>query len=259
MTAGDDLEAQVARELADRAGGYLRNVVRESMVTCQVCATPIDPQYTHCWRCNRHRHTPGIADLVVPLAYCIEGHQSYEVFRGYKDNPLLHIREKHMSILERLLFLGIVHHRRCIDKRVGARVDHSVAVPSLSGRTSPHPLVEKTISFGLTDDSLRLLAAPGAKATSARVLSAGQFLVDPTDADLSGKHILILDDTWTAGSNTQSAALALRRHDARYVSVMVMGRYLVPGWGHNATFIKERLIGHDYDPHICPVTGGDCP
>lgn len=63
----------------------------------------------------------------------------------------------------------------------------------------------------------------------------------------------------TRGSNTQSAALALRRHGAKYVSVMVMGRVLAPGYMNNAAFIRERLYGRDYDPYMCPVTGSDCP
>jgi hypothetical protein len=41
------------------------------------------------------------------------------------------------------------------------------------------------------------------------------------------------------------------------VSVLVVSRYLRPGYGHNAEFIKKRLQ-RDYNPRICPVTGGDC-
>jgi hypothetical protein len=179
LTEPDDYEAGVARELADRAGGYLRNVVRVPNLTCEVCGTPIEAQYTHCWRCNQHRYTLGIADLVVPLAYCIESQQSYEVFRGYKDNFFANVRAKHMWVLERLLFLGVVYHKRCIDKRIGAKVDAYVAVPSLSGRTNPHPFVQKTTDFGLTNDSLRLVPGPSAVATSSRIVSADQFRIHP--------------------------------------------------------------------------------
>jgi orotate phosphoribosyltransferase len=71
-------------------------------------------------------------------------------------------------------------------------------------------------------------------------------------------HVMILDDTWTTGSRTQSAALALRRYGARYVTVMVISRYLRPRFDNNAEFITARLRP-DYSPDICPVTGGDCP
>jgi phosphoribosylpyrophosphate synthetase len=253
----DDVEAEVARELADEAGGYLRNVIREPNVTCTVCTTPIESEYTHCIACNQRRWTSGVADLVVPLAYCIEGQQSYMVFRGYKDHVNEPVRAKQMWIVERLLFLGLVNHKRCIDLQVGAGVDAYVAIPSLSGRQNPHPFVQKTTELGLTRDSLRLIA--DADATSARIVSANQFLVFPEDADLTGKHVLILDDTWTQGSRTQSAALRLRQHGAKYVSVMVMSRYLRPSWPPTGAFVRGRLQNRDYDEKICPVTGGDCP
>lgn len=256
MTAEDELYAEVAGELAGAAGGYLRNVIREPHVTCSVCGTPVQPEYSHCYVCNQHRSTAGIADLVVPLTYSIEGQQSYQVFRGYKDHPTAAVRAKHTWIIERLLFLGFVHHKRCIDRRVGAKVDRYLGIPSLSGRNGPHPFMQRTNELGLTHESPRLIAAPGA--TSARILSADQFALVPQDLDLSGRHVLIFDDTWTQGSRTQSAALQLRRHGAKHVSVMVMSRYLRPSYGNNAEFIRTRL-GRDYDPTICPVTGGDCP
>jgi hypothetical protein len=140
----------------------LWNVIREPHVTCQVCGAPIQSQYTHCAVCNNNRYTAGVADLVVPLVYCVETTQPYEVFRGYKDAKVESVRAKHMWILERLLYLGLVHHERCIERKANAKIDAYVAVPSLSGRTNPHPFVQKAADFGLTSESLRLVAAPGA-------------------------------------------------------------------------------------------------
>ncbi len=62
----------------------------------------------------------------------------------------------------------------------------------------------------------------------------------------------------TTGANAQSAVLAARRAGAAAVSVMMVGRWLRPDFGHNAQFIKTRLA-RDYDPWLCPVTGGECP
>jgi hypothetical protein len=105
------------------------------------------------------------------------------------------------------------------------------------------------------DDRLALLPARGA--INNRVVSASKFEIVPKRS-LRGQHILVLDDTWTTGSNTQSAALTLRQAGAQHVTVMVVGRWLSQTYGNNAEFIKTRLR-HDYDPGICPVTGGDCP
>jgi len=75
---------------------------------------------------------------------------------------------------------------------------------------------------------------------------------------LSSQHVLILDDVWTTGSTAQSAALAVRRAGAAAVSVMVVGRWLNPDRRGTADFIATRLQC-DFDPDICPVTGGECP
>jgi hypothetical protein len=119
-----------------------------------------------------------------------------------------------------------------------------------------HPFTAIAAAMNAVDDTrLALVPAPGA--IQGRVVSASRFEVVPK-RDLSRRHILVLDDTWTTGSNAQSAALTLRHAGAEHVSVMVVGRWLSQTYGNNADFIKTRLRG-DYDPKICPVTGGACP
>lgn len=257
MTEADDYLTTVAKELAARGGGFLRNVIREEGITCDVCGTPVSTGWRDCRACQLRRSIVGTADLVAPLAYCIEGEQSYEVFRGYKDSRYPAVREKHMEVIERMLFLAFVLHRRCIVRQMGQNIDYYVAVPSLRGRPGIHPFAQVMADAGLTQDSPQLVAAPDAKSDE-RITSADQFVL-PSGTDLSGTHVLIIDDTWTTGSHTQSAALTLRNHGASVVSVMTMARYLRPSFANNAAFIKNRLHGRDYNPNICPVTGAECP
>ncbi|OJZ75699.1 hypothetical protein BRW65_03960 [Mycobacterium paraffinicum] len=249
-----DRVAEIRRALAVSAGGYLRNPIREQSATCRTCTTPVNG-YDRCYPCNQLHTTFGIADLVVPLTYGIEGEQSHFLVRHYKDDQDAAVRQRLTVVMNRLLFLGIVMHEPCIERKIGQPVDRRLAVPSLSGRSGVHPFIEMTTNMHATGPSPLLVPAPGA--SSARIVSASQFNLAP-ETDLTGEHVLILDDTWTRGSRTQSAALALRRYGAKYVSVMVVSRYLKPSYDENAKFIKERLR-RDYDPYICPVTGGDCP
>jgi hypothetical protein len=250
-----DQVAETERSLAVSAAGYLRNPIREPHITCQVCCTPIEATYTYCAACNGLRSTPGIADLVVPLTYGIEGEQSHWLIRHYKDGPNAPVRNRLSIIMNHLLFLGIVLHQSCIEQRVGQAVTLRIAVPSLSHRQGPHPFVQMTTSMHATPAIPVLVPAAGA--TSSRVFSADQFVLTP-EVDLRGQHVLVLDDTWTKGSRTQSAALALRRYGATHVSVLVASRYLRPSYANNADFIRRRLW-RDYNPRICPVTGGNCP
>jgi hypothetical protein len=241
--------------LVRQAGGYLRNVIREPFVTCSVCGTPVDT-YERCYGCNLHRQMVGVADLVAPLAYAIERTQSGILLRHYKDDVSAEARAQHSHVIRRLVYLGIMKHQNCIDKRVGKPANARVTVPSLNRRQGVHPFTAIAQTMKAVDEN-RLALVPGPGAISERVVSPGRFTVVPKRS-LSGHHILVLDDTWTTGSNTQSAALALREAGADHVSVMVVGRWLSPTFGNNAEFIKTRL-GRDYDPSVCPVTGGDCP
>lgn len=250
-----DPVARNAHQLVREAGGYLRNIVREPSITCSVCAGPVDG-FVRCWRCNRDRHRPGLADLVAPLTYAIDRKQSGILLRHYKDGISADAMVGHRRVVRRLLYLGIMKHQKCIEKLIGKRISMRVTVPSLNQRPGIHPFTAMAQDMRAVDNS-RLALAPKRGATRDRVISANQFEV-LASSGLNGRHILILDDTWTTGSNTQSAALSLREAGADHVSVMVVGRWLSETFGNGAEFVRTRLR-RDYDPFLCPATGGTCP
>src|SRR5882724_10919667 len=93
--------ARLTAALVSRAGGYLRNPVRQERVTCAVCTTPV-AGYELCFQCNRHRAYDGLADAVAFLTYAVAGQQSGYVMRGYKaPSPL----DEHRTVVLLLLFL----------------------------------------------------------------------------------------------------------------------------------------------------------
>jgi hypothetical protein len=249
----DDI-AEVRGALIRAAGGYLRNVIREPNVTCRICTTPVDG-FDCCWRCGVDQRTGGVADIVVPLVYAIGNAQSATLLRHYKNDPVREVRERHSLIINWLLFLGITLHEPCIGAAAGQPVSVRLVIPSLTSRPGLHPFVEIAQTMNAVGESAALVAAPDASCE--RVTGAGKFSLEP-DTRFDGQHVLILDDTWTTGSNAQSAALTLRHAGASAISVLIVGRWLSPHFGRNAEFIKARLQ-RDYDPNICPVTGGSCP
>jgi len=70
--------------------------------------------------------------------------------------------------------------------------------------------------------------------------------------------VLLIDDTWTSGGHAHSAALSLRNAGAARVSVLVVARWLKEDYGNNKQFLAD-LAARDFDPRICPWTGGPCP
>lgn len=248
-----DAVADDSRALIAADGGYLRNVIREPGVTCRVCATPVSG-FEMCYRCRQHQRVGGVAGVVVPLTYAVGCTESAALLRDYKNRPVRAVREQRSLVVGgSLLRLSITDHDRCIAAVVGMSVSLRVVIPSLTYRPGTHPLTEIARSVGAVGEAALV---PSSEAVCDRSVRVGKFTLQPRNA-AAGKHVLVLDDVWTTGSNAQSAALTLRQAGAAAVSVMVVGRWLSPGHAPSARFIATRLQ-RDYDPDICPVTGSRC-
>ncbi|WP_188830536.1 phosphoribosyltransferase [Nocardia camponoti] len=197
-----------------------------------------------------------MADIVVPLTYGIAGSQSGLMMRQYKDDSSAAVRERHALILSWLLAVGINLHQRCISRLVGQPITQMLTIPSSGGRQGVHPF------FRIASELKAVTASPALSRTGipvgSREVTIDRFAIEPESSRFDGQHVLLLDDTWTTGSRTQSAVLRLRAAGAEHVSVMVGARWIEPKYADNSAFIASRLTA-DYDPHICPVTGGVCP
>ncbi|GIH27498.1 hypothetical protein Aph01nite_58080 [Acrocarpospora phusangensis] len=242
------LDAVVAA-LVSQAGGYLRNPVRRSGVTCAVCTTPSDGAM-FCGPCWGHRRTPGVADLVCALTYVFGGTQSGYLMRLYKGQTP---QEQHQVVLAALMFLGGSLHSGCAERIVGRPFTHWSFVPSLPAKQGEHPF-RRFASRAARGLEVPLRAAQ--QASNPRMLSVEHFQAAATLPP--GSHVLLMDDTWTQGGHAQSAALALRTAGAGKVSIMVAARWINPGYGTNQDFIRTHLTS-DFNPRICPWTEGLCP
>jgi len=233
--------------LVARAGGYLRNPIREPLVTCGVCATPVDG-YQRCYRCNEHHREHGndLADLVAPVTYAIAGNQAAYVMRGYKAGRPV---PEHIRIVSAMTWVALTEHAACAGTLTSRPVTHWGTVPSLPLKPGDHIFRRIVATSPPVPNEVVLTAAT--RVASPRAAKLGHF----TAVVPSGSHVLLLDDTWTEGGHAQSAALALRDAGAATVSVMVVARWINPEFGSNSTFIRERLT-NNYDPEICPWTCG---
>jgi hypothetical protein len=157
-------------------------------------------------------------------------------------------------VINGLVRLGITRHEHCIGRAAKLAVSSRLVIPSLTSRPGRHPFTELAHTMNAVSDTVTLMPAPNARCDRA----INDKFVLAYAARLDGQHVLILDDTWTTGSTAQSAALAVRRAGATAVSVMVVGRWLSTDRRLTADFIGTRLH-REYDPDICPVTGGECP
>ena len=252
--------ARLSAALVASAGGYLHNAVRQELLTCAVCATPVTG-FRLCYQCQRRRGRPGLADATGFLAYAVAGRQSGSVMQGYKARPPV---PGHRAIVTLLVLLGLARHAGCAAYAgcaepggsagpAGVPVTHWATVPSLPARPGEHPL--HAIVSRLAPGAEVALAAAD-EVEYSRDLHPGHFRVAvPPPA---GAHVLLVDDTWARGGHAQSAALALRAAGAARISVLVAARWINEDFGGNAAFLRG-LSGRDYDPAICPWTGAACP
>jgi hypothetical protein len=241
--------ARLSAALVSRAGGYLRNPIRQEYVTCAVCTTPVNG-YWRCFGCNGHAAFDGVADATAFLTYAVGGQQSGYVMRGYKaQRPV----NEHGAIVTMLILLALSVHEDCPSALGGTPVTHWATVPSLPAKPGEHPL-HQIISRAGPGAEIRLV--PAASVQRPRDLNPAHFTTDGQFPRRS--HVLLIDDTWARGGHAQSAALTLHQAGARRVSLLVVARWIKEDFAGNAGFLRG-LSGSDYDPAICPWTGGDCP
>lgn len=237
--------------LIDSAGGFLRNILHEPGVTCEMCAKPVVGGLL-CLRCSGYAARGDVADAVGFMVYGVDGMQSGKLMYGYKSAAP---GPSHMQTISSLVVLGIREHRRCADALVGVTATHWATVPSLRRPGWPHPFRAILTRAIKTGSEIELAA--GLSVRDPREVTASNFEV--RTAVPAGAHVMVIDDTWTTGGHAQSVAAALKGAGAQRVSVLTMARWLDLTEDLSKRFYDKHIRERRYDPSICPWTGGDCP
>jgi hypothetical protein len=203
---------------------------------------------------DRTRFGDQLADLVVPICYGIRGAQSGHLMWMYK-HPTAPVR-RNRTLLAMLLVAALAVHERCIEHRLDRAIGAWATVPSTCGRDGEHPLHRLARTARLSYPEIGLSTDSRADADQ-RATRVDRFVVHDQDT-ARGRHVLLVDDTWATGARSQSAALALKHAGADMVTTLVLARWLNP-YDHapTAEFVHSRLV-RDYDPLVCPVSGGSC-
>jgi hypothetical protein len=232
------------------------NPSRVSMQNCSVCTAPTDG-YAVCFNCLNHsRSGLRVADLVAPITYGVKSEQSYTDLTIYKSGSVpTGAKEAAAGRLIGMVHASLSLHLGCIATAGGQDIVVTT-VPSTSGvRSSVHPLTEVLTMFGkgFVKTSLTYTGVPGLDRNARRALAADTFIVDGP-ADVVGKHVLIIDDSWVQGGHLQSCAVALHAAGARWVTALPIGRVLDPSFSTTKSFMESHRV-RVFDPDICPITG----
>lgn len=257
MVTPEDPAARARRILAERTSGFLATPIVAESETCAMCRTPIESQYTLCYRCNSHTGASlDNADRLGFVVYAVADQQSGHMMRTYKGRAGMPVSNDAQVNVHLTLWLGLQHMHCAVKLAGGLPITHWASVPSLPPRPDrpTHPL-DNMLSqlFPVSPPKAALTAGT---ATNPRGFTHDSFTAAPLPRPA---HVLLIDDTWVTGGHTLSAANALKRAGAEQVSALVVARWLDPRYGPTRDFLTRRKHDLVFRLDACPWTGAACP
>jgi predicted amidophosphoribosyltransferase len=195
--------------------------------------------HTRCNKCQEHlAESPELlADVVVPIALAVNGRQFAHELRNYKDGFSEHLRRQLRNRLANVLAEFLRRHEGCLADAVQAPGFGLVtSIPSTSGRIG-HPLAHM-LGYSIMRTRTRFvdILEPLPEAPADRGLRPDRFRVN---ADIAGKNVLLVDDTWTTGARMQSASARLKLAGAAKVAGLVMGRWFTADYPPSRDYLAQ--------------------
>ena len=173
----------------------------------------------------------------VPISLFAPGSLLHELLVGYKAAPSRLAREERRAQLSRLLGEFLSLHLRCLAApALGQHADSLVVPVPSSSPPRPswggeHPLIGVVAVAIATEPGLALapMLVRGTEPLGhLRASRRGFRLVAP----VADRRVLVVDDTYTSGARSQSAALALAEGGAHVIAIVPIGRLIHPD--HNS-------------------------
>jgi len=232
---------------------YLIQVPPAGDGVCAVCHSSVYDGYNVCYPCKdaSRKLGPLCLDAVTFLSLAPAGEQMARDLYTYKRSGVPDtLRAARTVGLSAALWRWLAKHEGCLATAVGRGFDLVTTVPSASGRTDEHPLtaIAGRIVVG-TADRFRLVLELNRTDVESREQAADRFI---TTADVRGRTVLVIDDTWTTGANMQSASAALKQAGATSVGGVAIGRWFAADWRDNAAWLKEAKR-RDWSWDICCI------
>lgn len=204
---------------------------------CSLCRGWSPHGYERCARCHFLLREATVVPIpvILPLALSIKQTRLGIALRQYKDASSAAERAGQRATLESLLAYGM-QHLSCLHRISGVSFDLATWIPSSRDRSGPHPL--EALLRGNSDLAPRLVEALVRTEVSVapRTFSEQQFA---PCADVKGRNVLVLDDTWTTGSSLLSASRTLLDAGARSVHGLVLGRHFNPSHKEGIVYVDH--------------------
>lgn len=192
---------------------------------CRTCrGTTGGPGFDQCWRCaidwpSAHPEYAGAIDLVAPCTVVVVPSRWYTALRDYKRTTQW--SDAQAGALQAALTRSLRSNISDILAALGGAVNVVTAVPST---TTPMPTrllqLLQAMRSGGVETIATAVSRPGQRAPKRKLVPDAIHV----DADVVGRRIVLIEDTWVSGSRAVSTAIALRRAGAAAIVVIPIAR-----------------------------------
>lgn len=193
---------------------------------CPICRGHRDQTEGLCDSCTVCHQIFGSLCPVVPISLYAKPSTMRDRLRNYKDSDDASTRRRLSREVAALIERFFVQQSASLARRHGSW-DTVCVVPS-TDREPPHPLARALSDHGAESlGPLEQLLRRGPDEVSHRKPDRRAFEPMTRVAD---RRVLLLDDVFTTGARSQSAALALSEAGAEVPAIVVVARRINPDW-----------------------------
>jgi predicted amidophosphoribosyltransferase len=215
------------RELTEPYENFMLSP-RHGPGVCRTCFN-FTAGYERCYACEQ---LPNVLDAIVPISYSVAHEQLHHALASYKRLSG-EVARRLMLQLAAVLWRFLELHEGCIAGAAGTSGFRVVTtVPSSDrSRDDRHPLRSIVAELvGATRERYEPTLGRSRTEVKPRTFDPEKFVVR---SSMRGESVLLIDDTWTTGSNAQSAAAALKAAGAGRVAAVAIGRHINREWREN--------------------------
>lgn len=239
-----------ARQVTDPLLSIYRQPPTRGPGVCEVCHGAASEGYRRCESCaltmsQVRRPTTNI----LPISLYQVNTQLWHVLRSYKDGNEV-MRREFRTVVAATIARFVNRHWPCVARLAGGPPTLVTTVPSTREPPRPgeHPLVTAVKRCARLVDLYRPVLARGPGQVAHRRANDDAFEVT---RPLREARVLLVEDTFTSGARTQSAASALQRAGASGLAVVVVGRVINPDYSDASRRIWDTAGERQFDFDTC--------
>jgi len=212
--------------------------------TCDICTNVTLDEFELCDSCLlAEQKLSYVCRRVIPICWYSKPSAMRDRLTGYKsdDEPDERSGKELACIFSRFF----VEHETRLRTEVG-HWDLITVVPSTT-RNPPHPLEKALDACAYWDLPLDSCLARGPGELGYRKYSDAGFT---STTDIAGKRVLMLEDVFTTGSRSLSAASAIHQAGAEAAAIVVGARRINPDYegipGQKELWTEQSLKSYDF-------------